>query len=106
MPGVDPVAKITLTVECAPGQELTIIQWLGGVVKQAGVYCVDLNSPVVDLPVPSIDVVEPGIEVPNAPAIEHPAADPAISEPTFPAPVESAEKVSTLGDTVGEPLLQ
>ncbi len=69
--GVDAVAKIVLSIECAPGQELAIIQWLGGVSKQAGVYCVDLSAPAVEVATPEV-LAEPMVteQPPEQPAGE------------------------------------
>lgn len=86
-PGVDAVAKIVLSIECHPGQELAIIQWLGGVSKQAGVYSVDLSSRAVELPVaPS----EPAMDV-----VSEPVAPAAIVEDV----VEAAPEVQVESET-------
>lgn len=61
----DPVAKIVLTVECAPGQLDHITDYLATVAGQAGVYSVDVGADIhipavkVEIPKPEPIVAEP-----------------------------------------------
>lgn len=94
-PEKDAVAHVTLSLQCAPGQVESVMSFLDGVHKQAGVYYGAW----------SYEVVTP------EPAVEEPVAAP-VAEPEL-VRADAAESSSSVvaaadeqGDTHGEQLLQ
>lgn len=85
-PDVDPVATITLDVECAPGQVDSIKAFLADVAKQAGVYSAAIG---VDVHYPEVTIQ---VETEPAPAVEEPIGS-VIPELTVAAEPEAVELV-------------
>lgn len=87
-PDVDPISRIALTVECQPGQLNSVVNFLSGVEKQAGVYHAAFDSVLV-APVASPVAVEEVIDELHVPEFE---IEPVVEAPAIePEPITEGE---------------
>lgn len=74
-PAKDAVERLTVTIECHPGQTVHVVEYLLGLGAKAGLYHVSFNS----------EVIEPAVAAPAEPtpmtSAEAPASAPAAAEP-------------------------